>query len=51
MPGEENPKIDLNTAATFHAAAISGAPAWPRSASHASQPNEGLLRDPTQGEV
>ncbi|MEA2997382.1 MAG: hypothetical protein QOG74_2931 [Alphaproteobacteria bacterium] len=30
MPGEENAKIDLNAAATFHAAAaISGAPAWP----------------------
>jgi hypothetical protein len=28
-PGEENPKIDPNTAAAFHAAAISGAPAWP----------------------
>jgi hypothetical protein len=26
---EENPKIDPNAAATFHAAAISGAPAWP----------------------
>jgi hypothetical protein len=50
MPGEENAKIDLNAAATFHAAAISGAPAWPPIGLPGSAARM-KLRDSTQGEV